>query len=788
MRKSIKQGILYPAILLLIILTFLVTNMFKSGAGITSRNDFQDNIFLLDTPTGLSSQTTYSILKDKDGFIWVATRNGIDRYDGLTFQHYKLGDTRMRALRDGMSYTLYCDNDGDIWAFTERSVIHRYDKDQDRFVEEVSLPKLKIWGSVQALYRHEHSLVIGATDGITWYDMKTKKAVKRFCPDDNIRSLIRFQGNKLLFGSQRGVGTIDLETKQGRLTSWIETSVNTLYYDQAHSRIWVGGNGTGIHIFDPEFPYRIQTVAGTEGWVISQFCPYADQMLVGVDGAGLWKAELDDEAYVKQFELLASDTPEAPHQIESSSVRSVMADGENIWIAMYIGGITHMQPPTQLQQLQNADAQSPSDRYAQGVSTDAEGNIWVAFEQAIARFSADGSESQLFLDHRAHFLTVLPASDGTVWCGGYNAGLYHFDPRTGWQEHFASIVGQPVKDCVYSIKQDHNGDIWVGGLNFPLTRMHRTESGEFEYKSYEGVTLVTDVEWLTPDTLVASTTGGLYIIDTHTDQIDYRLHEEEEWQGTNFVSNVATRNGHEIWAVTQGAGLLCYDIDQKKKPITAFDLDDGLPSLELRSMEWLNDDILCISTESNGLFAFDCAKHKYLNSLRHSDGIGNTLFLQASSGHNSQEQVIFGGNQGAVVINASDILTEKRNFDIFAVGKGLTDNIVELPYNARNLDIQFTTNDIYHQNEYNFFYRLAGITDDWLPIDNSRHVRFAQLPAGEYRLDIRTSGTTDQTTSLSINIIAEQEPWLRWYSILAYILVIVLSTVIVMNTMAEIRR
>ncbi len=787
-KTFVRRGIIYPAIAAFVLSILLISNTVKPGADAHTHEDLKNNIFLLDTPTGLQSQTTYTILKDHEGFVWVSTRNGIDRYDGNTFQHYKLGDSKMRSMRDGMTISLYCDEEGELWAFTERSIIYRFSHKNDTFEEVLSLPKQSIWGSVQALYRYSNILLVGASDGITAYNLTTEKVERRFCPDDNIRSLIPYRNGEVMFGSQRGVGIISLRELTGKLMPWIETSVYSLHYDAAKNRIWVGGNGTGMHVLDPNHPEDAQYLTNTAGQVISQICPYHNMMLVGVDGGGLWTAQTDTLGYVKAFDLMASDIPEAPHQLKSSTIRSVMVDEDNIWIAMFIGGIAHLQPPTPLLQLQNEIANSPSARYAQGVNVDKEGNIWVAFEHTIASYGPDGERPRYYLNQESNFLTVQPASDGTVWCGGYNSGLYHFNPKTGWKEHFQSIVGQPVKDCIYCIKEDQHGNIWLGGLNFPLTRIHATGNNEYEKKSYQGVQFVIDLDWLTPDSVVVGTTDGIFMIDTKTDSIYHMLNNEEEFSGTNYVSAIVPRQGHEIWVATQGAGLVCYDLSDKRNPVSSFSLDNGLPSLELRGMELLNDSILCISTEGNGIFAFDCVRRNYMNSLRHSDGLQNTLFLQASSVRDTSNRVIFGGDECAVVLKSSDMLTDLHDFNIFVVGNGVYENKVTLPYNARNLDIQFTTNDIYHQNEYNFYYRIKGITDEWQTIDNSRHVRFAQLPAGKYELDIRAVGAANQASSLTIEVTAEQEPWLRWYAIVGYVLVVILLTSIVLNSFYTINR
>ncbi len=773
--------------MLCVLTALLISNTIRPGSDAVSHEDVQQNAFMLDTPEGLSSQTTYSVVKDRMGFVWISTRNGIDRYDGEKFDHFRVGEAKMRGIRDGMIITLYVDADDEIWAYTERSVFYRYDLKQNAFVEVFNMPKNSIWGSAQAMYRQGDTLFVGSTDGMVCYDLEAGKVLKRFCPDDNIRTLTPYKEGKLLFGSQHGVGIIDMHEQRGKRTDWVATAVNHLYYDAATNRLWVGGLGSGLYLLDPEHPEQQQFVKGTEGFMIQQICAYENSMLVGIDGAGIWQATTDADGYVASLRLLASDTPEAPHRIKSSSIRSIMADGSHIWTAMFIGGVAHMQPPTTLVQLRNENAQAMADLFAQGVNTDAQGNIWVAFEQSIGCFDANGSNPRFYLDHEAHFLTVQPAHDGTVWCGGFNSGLYHFNPRTGWREHIPSVADQTMNDCIYAIKEDHNGDIWVGGLNFPLARLHKAQNGTYQRTNYEGVTLVNDMEWLTSDLLVVATTNGLALIDTKDDHIERLLTDQDNWTATNYISGVVTRNGHEIWGATQGAGIMCIDLNDRQHP-RRFDMDHGLPSLELRSLEFFNDSVLCISTESNGIFAFDCNHHRFLNSLRPSDGLQSSLFLQASSTLSKDGRLVFGGDQGAVIVQEADLLDETRSFDILALGQGANEGVVQLPYDARNLDVQFTTNDIYYQREYVFYYRIKGLINEWQTIDNSRHVRFAQLPAGQHKLEVRAVGAVNQTSSLTIDIVAEQEPWLRWYAIVGYILATVLLTIIGMTMILRVRK
>lgn len=704
------------------------------------------------TPPGLSSQTAFGLLRDRNGFIWASTRNGIDRFDGVSYRHYNLGNTQMRTKHTGLVISIYCDENGDIWAFTERSDIYRFDPVADAFVEILFLPDYQIWGSAQALYCIDDLLVVGATDGITCYDIPTKTITKRLCPDEDIHTFYSFRNGEVLFGARRGIGVLNINDLHGTLQTWVNADIKYLYYEKQHERLWVGTNGNGLYVLDPSHPRNVQQISNTEGLIITGIEPLSEkEMLIGVDGAGVLVFPTDNLSSNSSTELhRLADIADAPFTLRTAGVRALLVDQGRIWIATYMGGVTCLQPGSTLTTLNAGKIRTASDNYAFGVDVAPDGRYWVAFSQSIGSFAPDGSDPKMYLEHAAGFLTVRAAGDGTIWCGGFNTGTYHFDPRTGKKEHFASLVDQKVNDCVYDIYEDSHGDIWVGGLNFQLTRLHQLPDGTYEKQHYP-VTLINSIAQLNDETIIASTTDGFKLVNILTGEIKVYLKDEEKWEGTNYICDARSRNGHEVWAATAGAGLVCYDL--KNDSIQAFGLEDGLPSLELRGMSIAHDSILYISTEKNGIFAFDCVNHCYIRSMVTSDGLPMNEFLQNSSTISHRGELLFGGDNGAVVLRESDLRSTTKDFQIVVDAKGLVEDLIRRGSDeSHSIDIQIATTDIYHQKEYLFFYRMEGIEDDWTLIDNTRQIKFSHLPPGFYQLEIHAVGAANQTATRTIQI------------------------------------
>ena len=707
----------------------------------------------------LSSQTVYSLATDKQGFVWIATRNGVDRYDGIAIRHYRLGNSQMRTMRSGLTITIYCDDEGRLWAFTERSIIYMYDPEADAFVEVFNMPDYQLWGSSQTLYTKGNILIVGTAEGITLFDIASRTVTHRLCPDENIHFFARYTDNEIFFGCSRGIGVLNIDQQYVTIhDDWISHDVKALYYCSLEKRIWVGTNGNGLFIVDPGNPKDAIRLGKSEGMIITDIKPNTGdkEMLVGVDGAGVFACPVTADKNT-QLKLLASDAKSAPYRLKTSGVRGLLVDNGHIWIAAYRGGVTQLKPGSNLTTLNAGNIQTPADNYAFGVDVGTDGRYWVAFNRAIGSFAPDGSDVKMVLEvDDASFLTVRASEDGTIWAGGYNTGTYHIDPATGKKEFYPTLVDNSVLDCVYDIFEDNRGDIWAGGLNMQLTRLHKLADKTYE-KAHYPITLVNTMTQLSDDKIVVGTTDGFHTVDLNTGETKHFLDDEYRFEGTNYICDARTRLGHEVWLATAGAGLLCYDVESDS--LTAFGLDEGLPSLELRGMTMMHDSILYISTENSGLFVFDCGLRRYERCLKTSDDLPIDEFYQNSGTMTPDGGLLFGGDNGVVTLTTTDMHTDLRQFEIVVEAANLHDDIVNVDLDTRSVDLMLTTNDIYHQKEYTFYYRMAGVEDQWTLVDNSRHIRFSHLPAGTYQLEIHAVGAANQVSARSITIDVDATNW-----------------------------
>ena len=727
-------------------------------------------------PQGMSSKTCYNVLKDKNGFIWFCNQNCIDRYDGQIFQHYSLGKSNVRGYRDGFQLRIVIDSDGVIWSWSERSIISKYNASRDCFEEVVRQQEKGLYSSVRCLYPvDDNNLLIGTYNGIKFFDLKKDSVTSECAEDLSVTCIKSYCNGQLLFGSSNGLWSCNLSDHKVKRIFGENLEIYTVFYDEKRDIIWAGTNGNGLYMVNNKDHNDYKAIANSENAIIKVMTMLNDSvLLVATDGQGLKTCHLpsDISQGIEPLRLLASESPNAPIKIPNSVVDDILVDDDKLWLTLNMSGIALLKPLGESSIMENPAATSNSDYNALDVSVDPQGRIWAAYTRLLACYDTPSSKPNIYLHGEgAGFLGLMAAQDGTIWAGGYNAGTYHLDPSTGKYDFFRSVADQPVLDCVYSFCEDNNHDIWVGGLNFPLTRMHSDDNGGYERTHY-GLTMITDLRTLDDNRIAAGTFDGLYIVNIETKEILPYIKEENVWPYSTAIASLTITDDKKIWAATMGAGLVCLDPDTGE--VSQYGSEYSLPSLELRGIEQFNDSILVVSTETNGIFSFDIRNHCVISNLIHADGktIG-IMSRSCSSVSPDHKLIVFGGEQGAIAVTEKDIVSDNKPYRIFVNCEQMTDGVVYLSAEFNTLYIQFTTNDIFSQEKYRFEYKIDGLTDTWQKVDDTRRLRYLNMPSGNHLMKVRAYSAANIVDEIEIPIEVETYFWLRWYCKLLYALLVI---------------
>lgn len=767
-----------------VILAFLLVHVgFVKAASISKYYSYG-----FDSSEGLSSNTVFKVLKWGD-FIWMSTRQGIDMYNGYSFKHYNLFSDDIRTLGDGQKISVYTDGAGHLWAYTDSGQMYLYNTESDCFQLFVSLSDYHIYPTLNALLQIGTKLYACTSNGILCIDMKTKRILCKGLDGFEIRCGQSYGDNFLLVGGVGGVFTLTHDLKiSKRIPGMDKQTVETLYMDFSEDCVWMGCEGSGLWFYERGHLSQVQ--GPFQSAIVRSIRKLDDKyMLIGCDGMGVYKVGVDQ----KDYQLFASDVvPAGTLSLRTSSVYDILVDEGNIWVTSYLGGVTLLRKGSNFVLVKDEKEKVSSVNFVHGVCAGKNGDIWMAFNFYIGCYNYLDNTFRKFLDKQAGFLSVALDDEGFVWCGGYNSGVYRLNPRTGHFDFFPSLSGNEKKDCVFATCKDSLGNIWLGGMNFNLTKL--TIQGEKFEKHFYKLNKVTALLPIATDSLLVGTVDGVYLMNIKTEAIESIFSSASsfaQWRGSTYINCVAyVARQKEIWIGTDGGGLLCYQLAGKN--LVPYTTREGLPSNYIMAIQADSLQRLWVSTENAGLFVFDTKLDKMVSSLRRHEGLFFNEFFPGASCLLPNGSFAFGGYYGALVFSplsaslhsvirkicftdlkvGSEEVTMVSHPDILDVPLNQVKEL-RIPYKTRSFALSISTDDLYNQYASQFRWRLVGSSEEWNFLDPRHAIRLTNLAPGTYTLQIKGEDPESGTTiERSVRIVVEQVIWLRWYMLLVYALVL----------------
>ena len=168
----------------------------------------------LSVQNGLSQNTVNAILQDKQGFMWFGTKDGLNRYDGLSFRQFKHDGRSQRSIGNNFITALYEDAEGNIWVGTDVGLYIYYpENDSFRHFEELSAEETKI--------EHTVTAIVGDDQGCVWIAVESQGL---FCYDLEKEKLQNFTLKNFPF---------------------ISTNVQSFVFDNSGT-LWIGCYGDGL--------------------------------------------------------------------------------------------------------------------------------------------------------------------------------------------------------------------------------------------------------------------------------------------------------------------------------------------------------------------------------------------------------------------------------------------------------------------------------------------------------------------------------------------------------------
>jgi signal transduction histidine kinase/ligand-binding sensor domain-containing protein/DNA-binding response OmpR family regulator len=780
---------------------------------------------------GLSNTSFNAIAQDNDGFIWIATNGGLNKFDGHNFVIYQNVPLNTNSLNNDAVFSVFVDSKGKVWVGTEWG-LHSYNKNTDNFVRyPIKYRNWNLQPMVTAILEDKsNNLWLTTSLGLVKINTRTNELIffnHKYEADGMIaRDLLNtaiFDDNGYLWIASDKNGLFCYDPSKNEFTNYrheqnsnsiCDNSILSLGKDNK-GNIIIGTLKGGISIFDKNKKIfntvrYFHTPANVfNGGVYSIVTNKDGTVWIGTERNGLKK--FDPISYT----LSDANTNIDLNNISDTKIHCYNDSQGNLWLGIDYAGVylkkETAKPFFSIRKKDNSPF-SLSNNIIKAIWCDHKNNLWIGTDggglnylpdkgKTIKSFLHDPDKQTSIPDNAV--ISLLEDQKQNLWIGTYLGGLSCFDRR---KEKFSTFLIDPMKkgrdlNYVTAILSDTADNLWVatngGGLQHFDTKQQKFTS---YHTALAGKTTVNMPLFLTSllldkdKTLWMGSYNGLYSWNSR--KATYEAYTVGNGKlESDAIYTLWEDNHGQIWAGTS-SGL--YAINKKKQVIRHFTSIDGLPNNAVFGILEDAKENLWIST-LNGLARFNPETKIFRNYFIY-DGLPGNEFRPASCFKAKDGRLYFGSTSGVVYFHPDSIHENSgfptlalTNFKIFnqtiPIGKKiegriiLTQSINEsskivLHHADNNFTIEFAAIDYSAPEKIKYAFLLEGFDQKWIYKDfNQRYATYTNLDPGTYTFKLKTTNSDGLWNDRykTISIIMEPPFWKTWWAYLIYIAFIFLS-------------
>jgi ligand-binding sensor domain-containing protein len=364
---------------------------------------------------------------------------------------------------------------------------------------------------------------------------------------------------------------------------------------------------------------------------------------------------------------------------------------------------------------------------------------------------------------------ITKRKNGDIWTGLQHGHL--FQSEDGGKK--ISFTNPEIfeNSTIRQIVEDHDGNMWLGTQRGFLVKWHAdTRKYELIHKFQSIIgRLMVDSEnniWVCTDLRgvhkINSTDGR--ILETYTNE------GFEESKGLPFggASDIVDYNDSTIVIASQGLNFL----HKKKKTFRYYTREIGLPSENIFNMVVDKEGYIWMST-SAGISSFHPVR-KRISIYNASDGVHTNTYNVASSGLLKDGRVLFGSNHDFLVFDPRDVTVEDINppkiqlAGIAVMNKELNvDSLLKLPkielkHYEHSLKIDLSS--LTFQNQFFIYYRMEGLSNEWISAGKLNQVVFTYLKPGTYKFEVGCKDDDGVVKNLTtVEFFIRSPFWKTWW-------------------------
>lgn len=764
---------------------------------------------------GLSNNYVVSIAQDKQGFLWFATEEGLNKFDGTRFITYLKNEdlTRQGITGNELNCLLDDPQDSILWIGTQRAGLNAYD-----YVNNTFLCYRHDDENPESLITDDVTKIVAATDGNLWIttywrgvDYFDKKAGKFIhyntqtvpgLASDNIWSVVDGGDGKLYMGHvHHGFSVLSLKDKKVKNFMYDpEDPVSlpgngvTCIYKDLSGNIWLGTD-RGLALFNPEAENFIHFHHSEDGvphtvFDIRQFD--GNKLWIAMEFGGIAILDLTQRMFLSpdqvRFQYIKEGDDE--YSLSNSTVRCLFQDSfKNVWAGMWGGGINFLSHESSYfnvysySPIQHSGS-SLNNKTASSVCVARDGKLWIGTDGGGINVFDKGKRVAVYKEETGDLTdnsiqAALCDSEGNLWFGSFMGGVDFYDVK---KKSFHQIFPKDkTGEDVRALYEDAEY-VWIGTSNgIYKVRLH--DKGIADHYTVENNL----VRCISKDNLnrlwIGTFGGGLGVFDEHFQCV--KLFNVTSLFPSNTINTVYMDSQNRMWIGT-GEGLVCFPSSQSWD-YKVYRSEEGLSNVHIRAITEDNHGNIWVST-NKGISCYIAVKNSFYNYGRW-DGVPIVGFMSGSVTHDYDGNIYFGSLNGLCRFNPEMVLAKREAPSAIMTGLRIFVPIserkseekmielhgcpaVRLSYMQNNFSVTFNIQNYALADQVEYAYMLKGLENSWYTVTDPNNVTFHNIPPGNYcfqvKTRIRNQEWADEIASLDIRI--DPPVWLTWWAKLFYIL------------------
>ena len=781
-----------------------------------SADDLSLKFEQLSVKEGLSQSYVYSIAEDDDGFIWIATQDGLNSYDGESFVHYRHDVSNVNSIPDNFIREVFIDKDNTLWVGTGNG-LSRYNKTLDHFEnyfhvsdDNNSLKDNFIWDIYQDNY------------GVIW--ISTQEGLHEFIAEDNNFRRIRISG-------------FDNKLKQ----------IKTIFQDNKDN-YWLGTYDDGIYMLNRAMSYAVSLESENKWNLVINAKSLLDIKFIDNN---YWLAT-DNGAYVisENYKIHQHFHTKSTTSIVSNSVRTIEQFDEtsvllgtmhgtnsinfvdntirlitsinmptkwiydihrdssnNFWFGTNGGGVNKYNPVSK-KLYRGFSNKLGSTQLILALNEASDGSIWFSTEKnELYQILPNESLKTIKLDIEFGISHILAEQDNTLWLNTEDSKLFNYSIES---------------NLIYEHKlwaEQANQALDMNLINFDKTIWYIDENGflasyDTEFQSFERYKPENDIGLTS---LQVDEESNIWVTSKDDQLLKFNLSNRsftnQNISPTNqykfSLTNIIVITKDWLWLGSQSQGVAL--INRKDKSVNVFNENNQLANSFVNSILVDDNDMAWLTTNS-GISAIS-PKTQTVKNYGKDFNLTDFEFIVSSSLKSSNNNIYFGSSNGYYRFEPKDILdltqiikkpsltklliantkinvsTSKINYNenqdetsnkIFTLPLHINEiETLKLKYNQSPFSFEFISPNAKYPNLVRYRYKLKGLDTKWIESGkNNKIATYTNLGAGDYIFEVQAydlhNPTLKKTRSLKITILP---PWwlsngaIAFYTLIALLII-----------------